>query len=169
MADLSLRNLSFIKQKDQHTGQALQDIQTAINNMAQQLNAQPVGVMPAPQPHSGLSVKGGAGVLDIAITDNTPQFRGKSNFADITNTLTGATHTVELGAGRNIRVPVGPGKFRVSSYGAYPTSGPSQAIHHDVVDTTGATVPAMQAGQGSGTGGGGYGKQPFNTVNVPKQ
>lgn len=170
MADLNPRNMAAIRSGTASMAQmhaALADIVAAVNNLGRQTNAEPVGLTQAPVSHSSLDVKGGAGVLDIAITDNSPQTRGKSNFVDITDTSTGHTHTVALGPARNIRVPVGPGKFRVSSYGAYPTSAPSQAIHHDPVDTTAQTAPPMQQGRGSGTGGGGFGGRPYNTDTVP--
>jgi hypothetical protein len=170
MADASVPELSSILQEFPSIGRALQYLQQAHNNVAQQVNASPIGITPAPLPHSAISVKGGAGILDIAITDTTPQFRGKSNFIEISDNASYSNpHVVEIGAGRNWRQNVGPGEFHVRSYAAHPTSGPSDPIYHPAVSTVGGTEPAMQPGQGSGTGGGGYGSQPYTGVVVPKR
>jgi hypothetical protein len=134
--------------------------------MGQQLNASPVGQTPAPQPHSGISVLGGGGIVDVALKDDSPQYRGKEHFFDYTTDDWKTFHTKSMGPAKNWRGTLGTGTFKFRSYTQHPTSAPSEYLFHDAVDATSGSQPAMQTGQGSGTGDAGYGSTPYNT-NVP--
>jgi hypothetical protein len=169
VANLSVRNLSQIRQMYPQIGEALDDIQKGINNTASQVNASPVGITPAPRPHAANSVLGGAGMLDVSVTDNTQQFRGNQHFFDYSTDGFKTFHTKPMGPAKNWRGSLGTGTFQVRSYTQYPTSGPSQMLYHAPVSTAGTTEPAMQAGQGSGTGTAGFGQQPYNATVPPKR
>lgn len=169
MAKLTVRNLSFIRQKYPEIGEAISDLQNSHNNVAAQVNAEPVGVTSPPQPHSNISVLGGGGILDVALTDNSPQYRAKEHFFDYSQDGFKTFHTKSLGPAKNWRGSLGSGNFQVRSYTQYATSGPSPMIYHPPVSTTGAAEPLMQVGQGSGTGLAGYGAVPYNAPTPPKR
>lgn len=173
MPDASIPRLAAIQQKDQDTGRALQYIQNAINNLGVQTNAAPVGATPVPQAHAGLSVKGGAGIFDVAIADNSPKYQGHSNFVEYSPDASFSNaHVISLGPSRNWRGSLGSGTYHFRSYSAYPTSQPSQPVYHPSVSGGGAVEPAMQQGQGSGTSqipGAGFGNVRFNAPTQPKR
>ncbi len=172
MPDLAPRNLSAIRSGNytpQQLHDCLADIVASHNYVAQQLNASPVGVTPPPQPHASLSVKGGAGILDVAVSDDSPQYRGKEHFFDYSMDNWQTVHTKSMGPAKNWRGSLGSGTFQVRSYSQYATSGPSPYVFSDPVDATGATEPDMQAGQGSGTGDQGYGGAAYNAPSPPKR
>ena len=169
MSNLSIRNLSRIRQMYPEIGEALDDVQKGINNGFSQVNASPVGTTPAPAPHAANSVVGGAGILDVAVTDNSPQYAGNSHFFDYSTDGFKTFHTKPMGPSKNWRGSLGKGMFQVRSYTQYPTSGPSPMLYHPPVSTAGTTEPAMQAGQGSGTGTAGFGQQPYNATVPPKR
>lgn len=168
MADLSPRRMAYIRSQYPELHDALIDIVNSVNNLGTQTNAAPVGVIETPTPHSGLSVLGGGGIMDVAITDNSPQNRGREHFFDYSTDGFKTFHTKSMGPAKNWRGALGNGTFQVRSYPSYATSAPAEPLYHstDVV-TTGGAEPPMQAGQGSGTGDAGYGQQPYNTDNPP--
>ena len=55
MPDLALKNLASIRQKYPEIAEALDQIVSSHNHVAQQTNASPVGETPAPPPHTALS------------------------------------------------------------------------------------------------------------------
>ena len=169
MADLAPRNMSAIKAGTATPAQmheAILDIVSSMNNLGQQTSAAPVGTNPPPTPHSKLSVKGGGGIVDVAITDNDDSYRGKEHFFDYSQDGFKTWHTKSLGPAKNWRGQLGDGPFEVRSYAQHPTTGLSPMIYHPKVDTAGAQ-PAMQPGQGSGTGQSGYGDVPYTGAKVP--
>lgn len=171
MASLSPRNMAAIasgKYTPQQLFECLSDIVRSGNNVAQQVNAEPVGRTPAPLPHSALSVVGGGGIVDVAMTKDTPAYQGEENFFDYSNDNGATWHTKATGPARNWRGNLGTGPFLIRSYASHPTSGSSEPIYADPVHTTGAEPP-MQAGQGSGTGTMGYGELPYTTTLPPKR
>lgn len=173
MADASIPRLSAIEQKDQDTGRALRYIQGVVNNLGVQTNAAPVGATPVPQAHASLSVKGGAGIFDVAIADNSPKYAGHQNFVEYSPDASFSNaHVISLGPSRNWRGSLGSGSYHFRSYSAYPTSLPSQPVYHPAVSGAGTSEPAMQQGQGSGTSqtpGAGFGSVRFNAPVQPKR
>lgn len=173
MPNASIPRLSAIKQKDDDTGRALQYLEGVVNNLGQQTNAAPVGATPPPQAHASLSVKGGAGIFDVAIADNSPKFIGHQNFVEYSPDASFSNaHTISLGPSRNWRGSLGSGSYHFRSYSAYPTSQPSPHVYHAPVSGGGAVEPVMQQGQGSGTSqtpGAGFGNVPFNAPTAPKR
>jgi len=173
MPDASIPRLSAILQKDDDIGRALQYVQRAVNNIGQQTNAAPVGVTPPPQAHASLSVKGGAGIFDVAIADDSPKFIGHSNFVEYSQDSSFSNaHVISLGPSRNWRGSLGAGPYNFRSYSAYPTSAPSQPVYHASVSGAGIKEPPMQQTQGSGTSqtpGAGFGNVPFNAPTQPKR
>lgn len=171
MANASIPRLSAILQQSPDIGRALQYVQDVANNLGQQTNSSPVGAPPSPPPHTSLTVKGGAGIFDAAITDNSPKYRGHSNFLEYSDDSNfGNAHVIHLGPSRNWRGSLGTGTFYFRSYGAYPTSQPSPPIYHGAVSGGGSAEPQMQAGQGSGTShtaGHGFGGVPYNADKPP--
>src|SRR6185503_12826727 len=128
MAKLAPRNLNAIasgKYTPQQLYECLKDIVASHNNIAQQVNAEPVGVTPAPLPHSSLSVVGGGGILDVAITKDTPAYRGEENFFDYSNDNGVTWHTKSIGPAKNWRGSLGSGTFLVRSYASHSASGSS--------------------------------------------
>lgn len=171
-ASLSPRNLAAIRSGNYTPAQlheCLSDIIGSVNNIGPQANAAPVGSYPQPQPHSKLSVLGGNGIFDIAMTDESPQYRGNENFVDYSETADFSDfHTIHVGASNNHRVNLGKKALHFRSYPSYPTTGPATPIYHPtVVDGSAPDEPPMQANQGSGTGTQGWGAQPYNTDNPP--
>jgi hypothetical protein len=168
MADASIPHLASIKLTNPDLGRALEYLQTAMNNVARQTNASPVGTTPAPQPHAANSVVGGAGILDVSVTDNSPQYQGLHHFFDYSNDGWKTTHTQSMGPSKNWRGNLGSDTFVVRTYSQYLTSAtPSRPLYHAAVDTSVALEPAMQAGQGSGTSLSGFGNVAFNTTKPP--
>lgn len=170
MSNLSPNGLSELKGKDPLTYRIIKQLLDSHNSLAQQLNGNPSGAEVAPPPaHAANSIMGGAGVLDIKITDNSPQNRGVEHFADVipANGSWEQAQTIHLGATTNDRRFLGSGQFKVRTYAQYPNSPPSDFTYHpNVIDTTGASEPPMQTGDGRV----GYGDTPYlNSVAVPKR
>lgn len=166
MADLSPRYLRQIKAKYPDIGNCLQDVVDAHNNVAQQANASPVGVTPGPVSHSALKVTGGNGFFSAQITDNSPSFRGKENFLEVSEDAAfpeNKVHVMHLGASQSWYGYLGPKKLHFRSYPAYPTSGPASPIYAKNVDGTSGTAPEI-AGNGTASG---WGTQPYTTDTVP--
>jgi hypothetical protein len=168
MSNANVPQLAAIKLRDPDLGRALEYLQNVANNMGQQGNAAPVGTLPAPSPHAANSVVGGAGILDVQVTDNSPQYQGLQHFFDYSNDGWKTVHTQPMGPAKNWRGSKGSGTFAVRTYSQYPSSStPSSPLYHAAVDTTGATEPPMQAGQGSGTGLAGFGSVAYTTPKPP--
>lgn len=168
MADVSLRNLSQIRQKYPEVFEALMDAQSSINNMGRQGNLAPVCSIPPPPAHAGLSVTGGGGKLDIKISDPHPAYMGAERFADVSSDPSFSTfHTIHIGASQNWRgdSPV-PGVAHVRTYSQYPTSPDTSAhlYHATPVDTSGASAAPTQSGDAIS----GYGSS-YNTALPPKR
>jgi len=162
MPNLNSQRMSQIKQKYSEVYEALRDHEAAINHLGMQTNASPVGLTPAPGSHAAISVKGGAGLYDVAITDNADAYRGKEHFLEYSQDPSfSSPHVIHLGASKNWRGSLGVGPYHFRSRSQYATSAPSDYIYHPPVDALAGSEPQMQAGQG-----GGYGTEPF-TGNKP--
>jgi hypothetical protein len=171
VSNLNPRNLAAIRAGNytpQQLAECIKDIVDAHNNISQQKNAAPVGTIPAPEPHSKISVLGGGGILDVALTDNSPQYQGKEHFFDYSTDGFQTFRTKSLGPAKNWRGSLGSGQFSIRSYTQYDSSPPSAYKFADsTVDTSSGTEPAMQPGQGSGTDNKGYGTVPYNASKPP--
>ena len=161
--------MAWIRQNYPQIAEALTDHQNAINNVGQQVNAAPVGQIAPPQPHAANSVKAGAGLLDVSVSDNSGQYQGNHHFFDYSTDNFKSFHTRSMGPSKNWRGYLGKAVFQTRTYTSYPTSAPSAFLYHPEVDSTGTIEPQMQAGQGSGTGTSGFGQQHYNTPNPPKR
>lgn len=167
MADASIPRLSSILQSHSDIGRALQYIQDAVNNLGQQTNAAPVGQIAPPPPHAAVSATGGAGKLDIKVSDPSPAYRGAERFADVSADPSFSTfHTIHMGATHNWRgeSPVA-GMAHIRTYSQLPTSGPSDYIYHPPVDTAASSAAATQTGNPVS----GYGAKFNNSVLPPKR
>lgn len=169
MSNLSPKQLPDIKGRDPVLYRILKDIVDSHNAISQQVNANPTGAeVAAPPTHSANSGLGGNGVIDMKITDNSPQNRGVEHFMDIipSGSSWQNAQTIHIGASTNWRGYVGKGKYQVRTYAQFPNSPPSDPLYHPEIDTTGVSDPAMQSGNDRL----GYGQTPYlNSVQVPKR
>jgi len=133
----------------------------ALNTMAQQTNANPLGPVDPPPQISAVTVtpKGG-GVHQVTIQDNNPIERGVEYFAEYSQTPDFSTFTsVPMGPSRQVDVPVGTGPVYWKAYSAKKTSAPSAPIYHGgteaapaAVDSQGTTAAVSAGIPGTGTG-----------------
>jgi hypothetical protein len=79
------RFLAEINQKDSKMGALFQRIITAINTLAQNLAASPVGQMQAPSAPDALQVKASGEMVHVSITHNGPVLRGVQYFTEVSN------------------------------------------------------------------------------------
>jgi hypothetical protein len=164
MANLQPRNLKQIASTDSLLGPCLTDIVDAHNNIAQQTNASPVGITPSPDKHADLKVSGGNGFFSVQITDNSPSFRGKENFLEVSEDRAFTTpHVIHLGASQSWYGNLGAKTLHFRSYSQYPTSPPGSPIYEYGVNGASGSAPAIQ-GNGSAAG---WGTQPYTTDKVP--
>lgn len=166
MADLSPRNLQQIRARDQVLGNCLKDIVDAHNNVAQQTNASPVGTTPGPDQHAKLTVTAGGGFFSAQIVDNSPSFRGKEHFLEVSEDSAfpaGSVHVIHLGASQSWYGNLGPKTLHFRSYSQYPTSAPGSPLYAYDVNGANGTAPAI-AGNGSVVG---WGSEPYTTDMVP--
>lgn len=135
-----------------HVANVLTEVVTAINNVAKATGTDATGPAPMPTPIAKLSVLGGAGIFDVAITDNSSpssaiqyvvQYSAANNFL--------APHNIILNGPRNWRGTLGGLKlyWRVASQ--YPGGAMGPWVNSPLIDATGATAPIVQPGQGSGS------------------
>lgn len=164
MADLTPRNLQQIRARDPQLGDCLADITQAHNNVAQQTNASPVGITPAPGQHAALNVVAGAGCFSAKITDNDPSFRGKEHFLEVSEDQAfTAPHVIHLGASQSWYGYLGSKTLHFRSFAQYPTSAPGAPVYAYAVDGSKGNAPSVQ---GNGTAAG-WGTQPYSTPTVP--
>ena len=162
MSDLAGRNMALLRQRYPEIAECLFDHERAINNLGKQVNAAPVGKVPPPPSHTALSVTGGGGKLDIAITSPSPAYPGQEHFADISpNASFSPFHTIHLGATTNWRgdSPV-TGTAHIRTYSQYPTSDISTHLYASPVNTSNPTIAATQVGNSIS----GYGPQAVGQV-----
>lgn len=180
MPKLALAELQHLNTLDP-TGRLkkmFEQMQNALNNAAEQVNASPVGTTAAPPQISAIQVvpKGG-GVHQVTIQDNNPVTRGISYFAEYSLDANFSTFTtIPMGPSRQLDIPAGTGSLNWRGYSQYQTSAPSAPVYHEIaVNSTGATASAAAgiAGTGSGTepsvqpqGAAGFG---FNPNRVPRE
>lgn len=176
MANLNPRNMAYIRSMDPKVHEALSDIVNAVNNAAQQTNADPTSVTPPPPKISALNVTEQNGVFDAQIQDHSAFNRGSSYMLEYSQTPNFQnTHVVHLGPSRNWRGNLGAGPLHFRAYSGYGSSAPSEPVYHGgqpgIAVGSGVTQgPPMQQGMGSGTGsatqtGQGFGSLPYRSTN----
>lgn len=172
MAKASIPNLASILAKYPEIGKALQYIEEVHNNVAQQVNAEPVGQTPAPPSLAKLSVTGGAGIAHAVVHDPSPTYRGNSYHLEVIpaggNWETDA-HPISTGPARAYRGSLGTGTYHFRACSGYNTSNPSPWVYQNNVSLDGTTPPAFPKSTGSGTGGGAWGSVPFDGNTPPKR
>ncbi len=154
MARFQIPNLAYFRENDDKTYNALKEIESAINNYADQGNLDPASaVQAAPPPVSSVNVVASGGIHDIQITDNSPAYAGLQYAAHYSQTADFQNfHTIDMGTSQNHRANLGSGQYfwRVSS--SYHPATPSVPVYHGgetpaAVGTGMYTGPAMQTGQ----------------------
>jgi hypothetical protein len=144
MPNASTPNLAAILQKYPEIGRALQYHQDAMNNIAQQTNASPVGETAAPPSLAKLEVAGGGGIIHAVMSDPNPTYRGNSYHMEVIpaggNWETDA-HPIHTGPARAYRGSLGPGMYHVRACSGYNTSNPSPWIYAMNVSAHGSTPP----------------------------
>jgi hypothetical protein len=163
-----VRNLADLKIKNPRLYETVIDLITGIENVANQTNANPNGVIPPPNAPQALTVLGGGGIFDAAITDNSANYRGQSYFLEYSaNSGFNNPTVIHLGPARNWRGNLGNQTLFWRTYSSYPTSNPSGSVYHggampESVSSSGTTEPIIQPSQGSGTNNmGGFGSVPY--------
>jgi hypothetical protein len=136
-------------------------IQNALNLVAKQTNANPLGDVPAPPQISAVNVQVAQGVHDVQIQDNSPVQRGVHYFLEYSNSpnFSGpSTKTLSLGPSKNTRIFLGNGTVYWRGYSSYPTSSPSAPVYSGTETqptpaTGGGAIsgPVGLPGAGSGT------------------
>ncbi len=145
------KNADFIRNLPGDLGprlyEALADLAKQNQTLAQQVNGNPKGPPTAPPQISGVNVTGQDGHLHVAITDNSPIYRGIRYYVEhadnphFQNPITVALHDT-----RNVTIPVGNQTRYVRAYSSYSSSPPSSPVYH------GGTQPIAVNGGGSGPG-----------------
>jgi len=126
MANLQIPHIKAIRAGNAQPAdyaRAFQAIEDSVNNMGQQTNSQPVGVTPAPTAPSALAVTGGAGYFRAHITDNSPSFRGKENFLEVSEDENDWTtpHKIHLGASTSWYGQLGEKNLHFRAYSGHDT------------------------------------------------
>lgn len=163
--------------------EALADLAKQNQTIAQQVNANPKGEPSIPPNIAGVNVTGQDGHLHVAITDNSPIYRGIRYYVEhadnphFQNPITVALHDT-----RNVTIPVGNQTRYVRVYSSYSSSAPSAPVYHGGAQPVGVNGggpgpgPAFLPSEGSGTGAPRVGLQgpgiaPFRSPNgaAPKR
>lgn len=170
---------------------ALQRIEDGINNLGQQLAAEPVGLASPPPPLEGVNVKTAGELVHVTLTHNVPISKNIHYFVEYTqndpNFL--APHVEHLGTSRGLvlNLPTksdGGGSTHNYYFRAYPQlpgSKPSLPVNFGgivpaPVTLSGSTQLTLQPSTGSGTaagngqqGGWGFGKTNTRAPIGPKR
>lgn len=163
---MNIRNLDYIRSKDPKLFEALSDILTQQQNIAQQVNANPSGLPQSPPTISGLKVTGQNGMFHLQITDNGPIYRGISYHAEYAdNPAFTNPQPIDMGAARNHTLFLGNGTYYFRAFSAYSNGPPGAPAYHGgsiPVPVIGGGLiggPALLPPQSSGTGTPGQGLQ----------
>ena len=171
MARLSYPNRDWLQQKfDSRLTDALDAIQTAVNNGFEKLGASPVGSTQPPPTISAVTVsKTSNGSLQAVIQDNTPIQWGIHYFLEHSTTPNFTQpHVIHLGQSRTWIGPDVSKDFPYwRAYSMYPGQvEQSTSVYHQGVITTSAVLPSTGSGTASGNGqqgGQGFGITPRRT------
>jgi hypothetical protein len=160
MPKVRINSLSTIKAdpKTIRIGEAIDDLSTGINNIANQLSADPNGADVVPANLAKVQVQHvGGGQIDVALTDNSKINRSVNYYVEYSQDQKFTnSYTLDMGSSRNdhtLRLPNGTWFFRGLSQN--PNGGPpsSPVAHPDPIVVVGSSVTGtLFASQGSGTG-----------------
>lgn len=167
---MAIRNLPWLRgvaQIGSRLYEIVSDLNTQHQNLAEQVNGNGSSQPNAPPSIGGLQVTGQNGHFSIAITDNSPIYRGVNYFVEhADNPHFTNPHVIDLGASRNHNVFLGNVTRYWRAYSSYPTSGPgtpayfgSQVLPTPVQGGGPTGGPNFTSSQGSGTGAAGAGLQ----------
>lgn len=172
---MSVRNLDFIRNIPvfgTRLYEALRDLDNQHQALASQTNGNSTGQPLAPPAINSLKVVANAGHFNVAITDQSPIYRGISYFIEHADNPAFTNPQVEhIGASRNATFFFGnvTRYWRAySAYGSSPASAPayhgSAAVPLAVTGGGDNSGPTFQASQSSGTGAQGQGLQGPGTI-----
>jgi hypothetical protein len=166
MSNISVPNLPSIYKKDPEVGRALQSLALATNSIGRQVNAAPVGKIPPPPPHQGITVDAGGGYFKVNITANSPAFRGAEHMLQVSESATDFSHAhlIHLGASTSWYGQLGPKTLHFASFSQFPTSAPSAPIYSLSADGSTGPIPSITSTQ---TPFQGYGTKPFTGDTPP--
>ncbi len=167
---LNVPQIARISHKD--TADGMQRIVNALNRLSANVGVDSTGVIEAPKQIAALSVVGGQGVMNVAISD--PAALAEKNQLPITYFVEYSTDPafinpppvqVAIGAARNAHFAVPENHWYVRAYSQKFGSNPSTPVvfgSPTAVDCTTGTITENQTPQGSGSApgtnpGSGYG------------
>jgi hypothetical protein len=188
------RERTFIKQIPGF-GQYLDDlvgkIERGVNNLGQNIGADPTGMVAPPPTIQQLNVKtNGSGLVHAVITDNNPIQKNLHYFVEYdTDPSFRQPHVVHLGASRTMNpltLPAmddngNPQQFYFRAYSQYQGSHPGEVVHFggdvpSAINPGGTQQMSLIPSTGSGTaqptgqqGGSGFGKVLFRPAPGPKR
>src|ERR1017187_9334623 len=176
---IPVRNLQAIKGSNRQIGEALEDIQTYLTNMGQNLALDPSGKPATPPPINSVKIATADGLHQVSITDNNPIYRPIQYFAEYSPKPDFQNSTVvPMGPSRNATVPLGNKALYWRAYSQYTNGGPASTpvVHGNGVKATLVSQgkaglqydgPPIQTSSGAGintnpAGGEGAGKFPYS-------
>lgn len=155
MARFQIPNKAYLRADDQKYASAMQALEDAINQMADQGNLDPTGAQVAkPSSVSGIKVVESGGIHDIQLTDHSPAYAGLNYSADYSQTPDFQNfHTIDMGTSQNHRANLGAGKYYWRASSSYHPATPSDHVYHggampEAVGGGDYPGPAMQQRQG---------------------
>lgn len=170
---INIKQLGAIRQSDTPKGfqvaEALDDLKTALENMAVQLATQPNGAPLTPPDISAVNVQSSGILVDITIVDNGAIGRAINYHVEY-DTVPSFSNPrgADLGAWRNFTLPLSNGNYYFRAYSQYqaggPPSNPVNCAANPIV-VGGGVALALLSSQASGTsdpdtgGGAGSGKE----------
>jgi hypothetical protein len=183
--------LADIERRDPKLGQLLRTrVIRGINNLGQNLGADPVGFGDAPNPPNGVQVKVSGEYAHVQIQDNNQLNKHVRYFTEVsTNPQFSQPIVIDHGASRTSHpfpLPSNddggtPHTYYFRSYSQYPGSKPSAPVVHGGINPigtqmTGSTNMTLLPSTGSGTaagdgqsGGSGLGKVLIRPTPAPKR
>lgn len=161
---LSINQIERIRKDDPYTYEALTQIVKAINSMARQTGADPVGIFPVTPNITSVNVTAANGLFNVQIVDNTfvntPSLQGRAitYFVEF-STDSGFKKVVHQEAWHGVRnqnVSLGAQTLFIRAYSQLQGSAPSSPIFFGgttpaSVSGGGSAPPTQQTYQGSGT------------------
>src|SRR5271165_4206502 len=152
----TLPHLGYLKEKDVYLGETLQQMLTAINQLASTVGAHPTGALAPPNAPASLTVAASNGWFDIAINDPNPA-RAINYFVDYSTTPDfGMARTLFLGPTRNAYIQLGNQTLYWRCHSQFIGSNPSDYTYFGNPPTPvvggGSSGPTPMPTQGSGSG-----------------
>lgn len=155
-----VRNLDYIRAKDERLFEALSDIIQRHDNLSQQVNGNSTGQPGPPPAIDKLTVTGQNGHFHVQIQHNAPIYRGIQYYAEFsTNPGFTSPHVIHMGDSREHTQFLGNGSYYWRAYAAYASSPAGAPAYHggsiNPLPVSGGGAiggPALLPPQGSGTG-----------------